>query len=148
MMVFCIVIYRLRLTQNFTKLFFNVHLMHELGIVFYIIKDVKQVAEENLSKHISKVVMNIGEVSTVVPYYLTDCWNWAVQKEEMLKGCELVINKIPAVTHCEDCKQEYETVKYGKKCPHCGSKNTFLLRGNEVEIKEIEVSSTSPDASD
>lgn len=113
--------------------------MHELGIVFYIIKDVKKVAEENHSDYIRKVVMEIGEVSTIVPYYLTDCWNWAVSKEEMLKGCELEIRTIPAVTFCEDCKQEYETVKYGKKCPHCGSESTYLLRGNEVEIKEIEV---------
>ena len=41
--------------------------MHELGIVFYIIRDVKQVAQENSVTKVSKVVMNIGEVSTVVP---------------------------------------------------------------------------------
>lgn len=113
--------------------------MHELGIVFYIIRDVKQVAEENHAKHISKVVMNIGEVSTVVPYLLTDCWDWAVKKEEMLTGCKMEIETIPGVTYCEDCHQEYGTVQHGKTCPHCGSANTYLLRGNEVEIKAIEV---------
>lgn len=113
--------------------------MHELGIVFYIIRDVKQVAEENHVGHVSSVVMNIGEVSTVVPDYLTDCWRWAADKEEMLKGCELRIITTPAVTYCDDCKREYGTVQYGRKCPHCGSEHTWLLRGNEVEIKEIEV---------
>lgn len=113
--------------------------MHELGIVFYIIRDVKAAAAENSVQRISAVVMNIGEVSTVVPEYLTDCWRWAADKELLLKGSELKINMIPAVTHCQDCGQEYETVKYGKTCPHCGSGNTFLLKGNEVEIKEIEV---------
>ena len=113
--------------------------MHELGIVFYIIRDVKKVAEENHVGHVSAVVMDIGEVSTVVPEYLTDCWRWAADKEEMLKGCELKVNTIPAVTHCEDCGAEYGTVRYGKKCPHCGSEHTFLLQGNQVEIKEIEV---------
>jgi len=114
--------------------------MHELGIVFYIIKDVKKVVEENKVTHISKVVMDIGEVSTVVPYYLTDCWDWAIKKEgELLEGCKLEINTIPAVSFCEDCGREYETVKNGKTCPHCKSGRTYLLRGNEVEIKEIEV---------
>ena len=47
--------------------------MHELGIVFYIIRDVKQAAEENKVSHVSTVVMNIGEVSTIVPEYLLDC---------------------------------------------------------------------------
>ena len=36
-------------------------------------------------------------------------------------------------------KERRRTVRYGKICPHCGSENTWLLRGNEVEIKEIEV---------
>lgn len=120
--------------------------MHELGIVFYIIKDVKKVALENHCKRISKVVMNIGEVSTVVPYLLTDCWDWAVKKEELLQDSKLEIETIPAVTFCEDCKLEYETVKHGKTCPYCKGGNTYLLRGNEVEIKEIEVSGSDDGA--
>lgn len=112
--------------------------MHELGIVFYIIKDVKEVAAQNGCLHVSKVIMDIGEVSTVIPDYLKDCWRWAADKEEILKGCELVVNVTPAVTFCEDCKGEYPTVAHGKTCPHCGSANTYLLRGNEVEIREIE----------
>ncbi len=113
--------------------------MHELGIVFYIIRDVKQVAEENHVNHVSAVVMDIGEVSTVVPHLLSDCWRWATDKEDLLKGCELKVNLIPAVTHCDGCGHEYETVSYGKTCPQCHSENTWLLRGNEVEIKQIEV---------
>ncbi len=113
--------------------------MHELGIVFYIIRDVKQAARENNVGHVSAVVMNIGEVSTIVPEYLEDCWKWAAAKEPLLSGCELKINLIPAVTRCEDCGKEYETVTYGKTCPFCKGSNTYLLRGNEVEIKEIEV---------
>ena len=113
--------------------------MHELGIVFYIIKDVKQVAEEHQVEHVSSVVMDIGEVSTVVPHLLTDCWRWAADKEPILKGCEMKVNTIPAVTWCDACKQEYPTVKYGKTCPHCGSGNTWLQQGNEMNIKQIEV---------
>ena len=113
--------------------------MHELGIVFYIIRDVKQVAEENHVQHVSAVVMDIGEVSTVVPHLLSDCWRWAADKEPLLKGCELKVNTIPALTHCDGCGREYATVSYGKTCPHCQSENTWLLRGNEVEIKQIEV---------
>ena len=113
--------------------------MHELGIVFYIIRDVKQAAEENGVSKVSAVVMDIGEVSTIVPEYLTDCWRWAADKEEMLKGCELKINIIPAVTHCDGCGKDYPTVAHGRTCPLCGSEETWLLRGNEVEIKAIEV---------
>ena len=107
--------------------------------MFYIIRDVKEVARENNVEHVSAVVMNIGEVSTVVPEYLTDCWRWAADKEEVLRGCELRCNILPAVTACNGCGAEYPTVQHGIKCPHCGSEDTVLKCGNEVEIKKIEV---------
>ena len=113
--------------------------MHELGIVFYIIRDVKKVAEENGVSHISAVTMNIGEVSTIIPEYLTDCWRWAADKEPVLKGAELKVITVPGLTHCTSCGQDYGTVQHGKICPFCGSEETFLIQGNEVEIKEIEV---------
>jgi len=113
--------------------------MHELGIVFYIIKDVKKVAADNRAQHVSKVLLDLGEVSSVIPYQLQDCWRWAVEREALLHGCVLEIHTIPAVTYCENCQQQYPTVTHGKTCPHCGSPNTYLLRGNEVEIRSIEV---------
>ena len=45
---------------------------------------------------------------------------------------------IPAYTHCDGCGSKYETVKHGKICPNCGSKETWLIQGNECIIKEIE----------
>lgn len=112
--------------------------MHELGIVFHIIDSLKEVGEENHLTQISRVTLEIGEVSSVLSDYLTECWNWAVNRTELLKGARLVIEKIPAVTYCEDCGSTYGTVEYGRTCPHCQSGNTYLLQGNETNIKEIE----------
>ena len=57
-----------------------------------------------------------------------------------MEEAELKIEQIEAVTFCEECQKEYPTVEHGKICPYCGSENTYLLRGNEFLIKEIEVS--------
>ena len=111
--------------------------MHELGVVFHIIKSVNKIAFENDVKRISAVSIELGEVSSVIPYYLEDCWNWAVKKETVLKDAKLIIETIPAVTYCEDCQKTYETVKYGKICPYCGSERTYLLRGNEFILKNV-----------
>ena len=113
--------------------------MHELGVVFYVIDDVKKVAIENKVNHVHSVTLEIGEVSTVIPKYLIDCWKWAITKHDLLKDCELKIETIDAITYCEDCQRTYPTIQYGKICPHCGSEHTYLLRGNEFNIKEIEV---------
>jgi hydrogenase nickel incorporation protein HypA/HybF len=113
--------------------------MHELGVVFRVVEDLKQVAGENDLSAIHKVTISLGEVSTVVPEFLQDCWKWARKRTPLLEETELVIEKIPAVTLCGDCGKSYETVKYAKKCPHCGSDHTWLIQGNEFLIKEIEV---------
>lgn len=112
--------------------------MHELGVVFHIIKGVERVAAENKLTDISSVTVELGQVSTVIPHYLTDCWKWAVKKTELLQNTNLLIEEIPAVTWCDSCAKTYDTVKHGKTCPHCGSGQTWLLRGSEVNIKEIE----------
>ena len=113
--------------------------MHELGVVFYVVRDVKKVAEENNVKKVSAVTLEIGEVTGIIHDYLIDCWNWARKKEQVMEEAELKIEQIDAVTFCEDCEQEYPTVTYGKTCPNCGSEHTYLRRGNEFLIKEIEV---------
>lgn len=111
--------------------------MHELGVVFYVVKDVKAVAEQNNVDHIDSVTLEIGEVSAVIPEQLIDCWEWAKKREPITQNAELKIETLEAITFCEDCKQEYRTVDHGKICPHCGSEHTYLVRGNEFNIKEI-----------
>lgn len=112
--------------------------MHELGVVFQVIKTVEQVAKENRLNEVNGVTLQLGEVSTVIEEYLHDVWKWAVEKRsEKMKGAELTVEKIPAITFCEDCKETYATVEFGKKCPYCGSEHTYLLQGNEFMIKEI-----------
>ena len=63
--------------------------MHELGIVFHVIKSVEEVGRQNCLTRVSAVTLEIGEVSGVVPSYLTDCWDWAVKKSDLLRGAEL-----------------------------------------------------------
>lgn len=112
--------------------------MHELGVVFYVVRDVKEVAEENHLEQVSSVTLEIGEVSGIIHDYLTDCWDWAKKKEPVMAEAKLLIEQIDGVSFCEDCEREYPTVRYGRECPYCGSGRTYLRRGNEFLIKEIE----------
>ena len=111
--------------------------MHELGVVFYVIDDVERVAKENDVEHIHSVTLEIGEVSSVIPDYLLDCWKWAVSKEIVMKDAELRIEQIKAETFCENCGKVYGTVEHGKICPYCGSDRTYLKQGNEFILKNI-----------
>ena len=118
--------------------------MHELGVVFHVIDSLKKVAAENAVERISAVTLQLGEVSSVIPSYLADCWKWASAREPLVAGAELRVGPIKAITWCEDCQKQYGTVEHGRTCPYCGGGNTYLLQGNEFMIKEIEVSEEGP----
>lgn len=111
--------------------------MHELGIVFHIIKSVEEVGEKNNLHRVSNVTLELGEVSGVIDTYLQDCWKWAVGRSALLLGASLTLETLPAVTLCESCGQTYPTVTHGRICPHCQSEKTHLVTGNEINIKEI-----------
>ena len=113
--------------------------MHELGVVFHIADSVVKIAQENQAEKVHSVTLEIGEVSTVIPSYLLDVWKWNCKRVPLLKDCELLIEQIPAVTWCDGCKTTYPTVAHGKICPHCGSDNTWLQAGNEVNIRDITI---------
>ena len=61
-----------------------------------------------------------------------------MKRTELMPDAKLHIETIPAVTHCGSCGQDYATVPQGRTCPHCGSGDTWLIRGDEINIKEIE----------
>ena len=113
--------------------------MHELGVTFHIMDHLEKVAKENQVTHIHSVTLELGEVSTVIESYLQNCWTWAAKKRPLFADAKLIVETLPAITYCEDCEKTYPTVEYGKICPYCGSEHTYLVRGNEVLIKEIAV---------
>ena len=112
--------------------------MHELGTIHYVIDTVEKLAVENQLTTVGSVTLEVGEVSGIIPRFLTDYWEYAKKKTTYLQDAELRIETIQAVTYCQNCGQTYPTVQYAKICHHCQSDNTFLVTGNEYNIKEIE----------
>ncbi len=112
--------------------------MHELGVVFHMVDLLEDVAREKGLTSIGKVVVELGEVSGVVTGLFADAWLWASDKHDVLRGAELEVHEIEAVTRCNACNHVYPTVAHGRICPRCNSANTELLQGNELNIREIE----------
>lgn len=112
--------------------------MHEMGIVLHLAKTLDQTAAEHHLTSIGKVVLQVGEVSGIMTDLFTDAWDYFKVRHPVLKESELVLETIPAITWCDNCKRTYETLKYGKECPYCHSGETWLQQGNACIIKEIE----------
>ena len=112
--------------------------MHELGIVFHVIKQVEEVAEQNKVEKVVELTLEVGEVSTVVPSYFKDCYDWAIKRSKYMKECKLNLIVVKAISFCKTCQKTYDTIK-GKICPHCGSEDTYLVSGDKVMIKDVKV---------
>ena len=112
--------------------------MHELSTIYYVIETVEKLMVENDLRKVGSITLEVGEVSGIIPSYLTEFWQWARAKTDKFQETELKIEELKAVTYCQDCKKTYPTMQYGKECPYCHSGNTFLVTGNEYNIKEIE----------
>ena len=113
--------------------------MHELGIVMQVMDQVEKVAAENKVEKVTKLTLEVGEVSSVVPDLFRDCFEWAKKRTEHLKECALDLVVLEAITYCRACDSTYSTTEFGKKCPHCGSEDTYLVTGNEIKIKKVEI---------
>ncbi len=112
--------------------------MHELGIVMNVLEQVDALAAEYKAEKITKVTMEVGEVSTIVPDLFTDAFNWAKKKTDYLTDAALEMIIIEGRTYCRNCGETYRTTEHGKTCPHCGSGDTYLVTGDQVVIKDID----------
>lgn len=113
--------------------------MHELGIVMNVIKQVEKAAAEHHVKQVCRVTMELGEVSSVVPELFEDCFEWAKKRTECLRDAELEMVILEGISYCRACKSTYSTTAYGRKCPRCGGGDTYLVTGDEINIKQIQV---------
>lgn len=110
--------------------------MHELGIMINIVEQVEQIARENEVEQIETLVLQVGEISPVVPQYLEACFPAAVDGTA-LQDTELQIEVIPANALCRSCKQVFHLLEHPRACPACGAEKFEVLSGREFNIKEI-----------
>ena len=113
--------------------------MHELGIVMNVVEQIEKVAKENGVNKVVQLNMEVGEVSSVVPELFEDCFEWAKKRTEYMKETKLNLVVLQAISYCRSCKKTYETTKFAKQCPECKSYDTYLVTGNEINIKDIQV---------
>lgn len=110
--------------------------MHELGILAAVAEEVEEVAAENHVTKIQKLVLQVGELSTMVPRYMENLYGAAVDGT-VLEGSELEIEVIPGNGKCKECDTIYNLLKHEGYCPTCGKKDFEVLSGQEFMIKEI-----------
>ena len=112
--------------------------MHEMGVVLTIVSTAERAAKSNNAFKVSGIVLQIGELSGVLPHFVEVCWPAAIQNS-MLEEAKLVIEVIPGLGTCMACGEEYNILQHEATCPSCTAQEWDPLSGREVMIKEIAV---------
>lgn len=110
--------------------------MHELGIVYEVIKIVDNFVVENQLTEVEKIVLEVGQLSQAIPRFLEECYPAAVDGTPY-ETTVLEIVQLPAIGECQACGREYNIIENRKVCPSCGKDDFELLTGQEFNIKEV-----------
>ncbi len=110
--------------------------MHELGVISSMVKTIEEIIKEEGFTEVQKLVLEVGELSGVVPHYMEVCFPAAVYKTFM-ENTVLEMETVPGIVKCKDCGREFNAVAQDFRCPKCGSNDMEILSGNDVMIKEL-----------
>ena len=110
--------------------------MHELGIVIDIVKQVEEYKIENKIEKIKAIVLQIGELSGVVPKYIEDVFPLAIEVSSV-SDMELIIEETPGIGKCKKCGLAFNLVHNDNKCPLCDHDEWEIITGTELLIKEL-----------
>ena len=110
--------------------------MHELGIVYEVIKVVDSFVEENQLMTVEKIVLEVGQLSQAIPRFIEACYPAAVDgtKYELT---QLEILVVEAKGACKICGEIYNIIDHRKICPNCHNASFTLVSGEEFNIKEV-----------
>ena len=113
--------------------------MHELSIAMSIIEGASQEAMSRGGAQVHVVHLKLGPLSGVVKDALLFSYGLACEGT-LLEGSQLVIEEVPVVVYCPDCKTE-KTLDSIQRfcCPTCGALTPDVVSGKELELVAIEI---------
>ena len=112
--------------------------MHELSIASAILDAVRKEAEKRPGVHVAKVGVRIGALSGVEPEALSFGFSVLVQGTD-LEPLALVIEPVPRRQRCPACDFTFEVTEDNLACSRCGSGETVLAGGEELDLAYLEV---------
>ncbi|MFW9988262.1 MAG: hydrogenase maturation nickel metallochaperone HypA [Candidatus Odinarchaeota archaeon] len=121
--------------------------MHEFSFALNIFKVAEATALKYNAKRITEVLLEIGELTLIVPELLQRSFEMATTGT-IAEGARLTITITPGKVKCRDCNKisEVSITREAQltglqlfKCSHCGSNNTEIIEGKKANIKNIKI---------
>jgi hydrogenase nickel incorporation protein HypA/HybF len=112
--------------------------MHELSIAQSIVEIVGQYVTPGEQERVRAITVRIGAMAGVVPDSLEFCFN-AIVHHTPLANAVMAMEHVPFVVACHSCNHAGETEPGIAICPRCGSTDTDVRSGTELQVVSIDV---------
>jgi len=111
--------------------------MHELGITQEIVAIAAEAAQ---GRRVTRVTVEVGQFSGVMPAALAFCFDVAA-KDTVLEEAVLEIREIPGRLRCNSCGADFPSPDLVALCA-CGSHDTSKIEGDELLVRTMELEET------
>lgn len=110
--------------------------MHELSIAASIVDYATEFANEHQAKSISRIEIEVGQLSGVITESLEFAMEEAV-KGSVLEKAEVVLTEVPGRSRCNRCQTEFDNPDWYTPCPNCQSMDSEIIGGKELLIRSV-----------
>jgi hydrogenase nickel incorporation protein HypA/HybF len=108
--------------------------MHELSLCESIATTLRKHAN---GQSVTRVEVRIGHLRQVVPDALR--FNWELVSDVPgLRGCQMVIEQVPAIVECLQCRSRTTLEVPVLVCGNCGSFDVELVSGEEFFVVSMD----------
>ena len=111
--------------------------MHEISVLNNALKTIEEVAKEQKVKSVSEIVLEVGELTGIVPGIFESFFPLLIDERPLFKEASLSIIIRPGRGLCLDCGNMYNIFKNEGCCPKCKSREKKIISGQDLIIKEI-----------
>lgn len=112
--------------------------LHELSLTENVLQIIEDAAEHQKFSRVKTVWLEIGLLACVQQESLRFYFD-AITRDTVAHQAQLIVIQVAGLGWCEQCTCEVPLTTRYDPCPHCGQYGLKIIHGEEMRVKEIEV---------
>lgn len=110
--------------------------MHELSLAQNIMEIVTESVEKSEATRVVEIELEIGTQSGVILEALQFAMD-SLLENSIAEGAKIIYYKVDAIARCHQCNTTWKSETMFEPCPQCGSFESEIIQGKELQIKSI-----------
>ena len=112
--------------------------MHEFGIVQNIVDQAVAAGAKHGAKRITTIYLKLGQLNEIEPSTVEFLFA-GMSRGTMAEGAKVETELVSSSLECRRCGHSFSATSRVTACPHCGSADYKVLKGDELIIESLDV---------